>query len=182
MTVRLLELALALVLLCVLAVYALEKRRSKKWGEMLFGCHVASLLIAIGLLAGSTPALGVGLVFMTGVGLPSWLVEVWSRGGTTPLAALAHLLPTAAAGLVIARVGLVQQAWVIAWTMFIALQGVSYVATAPALNVNLAHGPSPVLQRLVSGRWASRLLVAGLSLATLLAADALLRVYLGGAA
>jgi hypothetical protein len=163
--------AFALGLLAMLLVYGLEKRRNGQWGELLFGCHVATAVLSLGLLLGAPWLVGSALVFHVGIGIPSWVAYAVARGTTRPLEVLAHVLPCVAAVPAAMRWGIPSGAALAAWGSFLALQVLSYFATAPALNVNLAHGPSPELARFVPGAWASRLVLAVMGLFMLLGSE-----------
>lgn len=165
----------ALALLGILSAYAIEKRRSGKWGEMLFGCHVASALVAVGLVVESRWLVAGGAVFFAGVGIPAWIVRVVASRTTGWLEVAAHVVPMAAATPFVADVGVPRGAGLAAWVAFLALQALSRVTTDPTLNVNLAHGPSPELARFVrSPTWALAC-VAVASLAALSGAEHALR-------
>src|SRR4051794_38420173 len=116
-----LDALLALAIAGVLATYAASKARSGRWGEMLFGCHVASALTVMGLLAGSDLLVGAGFVFYLGVGLPSWIIDCAAKRRVEPVSVVAHLLPTLAAGQHVARAGLPRGSSLLAWAMFVAL-------------------------------------------------------------
>jgi hypothetical protein len=58
-----------------------------------------------------------------------------------------------------------------AWVGFLGLQLISYWTTPPALNVNLAHGPSPELARFVRRPWPARALLAVTGLVMMLVAE-----------
>lgn len=84
------DVAFALGLMALLLAYGAEKRRSGLWSKMLFGCHVATAFLAIGLLARAPLLVGAALVFHLGIGLPSWFVYVAARRTTRSLDNLAH--------------------------------------------------------------------------------------------
>jgi hypothetical protein len=173
------DVAFALGLVALLLAYGVEKRRSGLWSEMLFGCHVATALLAIGLIARVPLLVGAALVFHLGVGLPSWLVYVAARRTTRPLEVLAHVLPAVAALPAAMRSGVPSGAAVAAWGSFLVLQVISYWATPPALNVNLAHGPSPELARIVRRPWPARVVLAVTGLLTMLLVEEALARILG---
>jgi hypothetical protein len=167
--------ASGLALIAMLVAYAFDKSRTGKWGEMLFGCHVASACIAVGLLLDQRWLVAPGLVFFVGVGLPSWLIYAMNATDVTPLQITAHILPPVVALRFVLSKGVPTGSAGAAWGVFLLLQLVSYYATAPKLNVNLAHRPSPEIARVVTSPMLARLVVAGLSLVTLVAAELGLR-------
>jgi hypothetical protein len=173
------DVAFALGLVALLLAYGVEKRRSGLWSEMLFGCHVATAILAIGLLARAPLLVGAALVFHLGIGLPSWIVYVAARKTTRPLEVLAHVLPSAAAVPATLRSGVPSGAAVVAWGGFLVLQVISYWFTPPALNVNLAHGPSPELARIVRRPWPARAVLATTGLLTMLLVEEALAHILG---
>lgn len=173
------DVAFALGLLALLVAYGLEKRRSGLWSEMLFGCHVATAVLAIGLVARAPALIGGALVFHLGVGIPSWIVYVAARKTTRPLEVLAHILPPVAALPAVVRSGIPSGVALEAWAGFLVLQVISYWTTPPALNVNLAHGPSPELARFVSRPWPARAMLAATALFTMFVAEEGLAQVLG---
>ncbi|WP_437676999.1 hypothetical protein [Sorangium sp. So ce131] len=180
---RALEVCCALPLFAILARYVQEKRGTGRMGEMLFACHVASLAAALGLLAGAAWLVGPAFVFFVGVGIPAWLIEAVATRKLALLSVGAHLAPPASAALHLARRGVPEGSALSAWGAFVALLLVSYVATDPALNVNLAHRPSREMAYFAPTPWSARLLMAGATLGALLAAEwGAARVFGRGAA
>jgi len=168
---------LGAVLLVALAVHALTKLSDGTVGEMLFTCHVASVLLAVGLLTRRHLLVAVGFLFHLGVGLPTYLLDAAVTGRTTASSVLVHLLPLLAGGLEVRRRGLPRAAALWGLPLYAACALVSWFATDPALNVNLVRapwGPTRFLGR--EGTW----FVNGvLSLMLPLAADRVWRRTLG---
>ncbi|WP_437284558.1 hypothetical protein [Sorangium sp. So ce406] len=180
---RALEVLCALPIFAILARYVQEKRGTGRMGEMLFACHVAALAVALGLVAGAGWLVGPAFVFSVGVGIPAWLIEVVATRKATLLSVAAHLAPPAAAALHLAQRGLPSGSALAAWAMFVALLALSFVATDPALNVNLAHRPSREMAVFAPTPWSARLLMAGVTLGALLVAEwASARVFRQGVA
>lgn len=173
------DVAFALGLVALLLAYGAEKRRTGLWSEMLFGCHVATAVLAVGLLARAPLLVGAALVFHLGIGLPSWLVYVAARKTTRPLEVLAHVLPSMAAVPAAIRSGIPSGAAMVAWVGFLFLQVISYWVTPAELNVNLAHGPSPELARIVSRPWPARAVLATTGLLLMLLVEEALAHILG---
>ena len=96
MTVTTRDRWLGVVVLLALALHAWSMQRADlTLAHMLWSCHVASLMLAIGLIAQSRLAVTAGLLFHLAIGLPAWLVEVVVTRGTFGGAELVgHLLAT----------------------------------------------------------------------------------------
>jgi hypothetical protein len=71
--------ALGILVLALLAVHAVELDSLQ---ELLYACHVATILIGVGLLAGSRALVGAGFLFHLAVGFPSWLLDALARSTT----------------------------------------------------------------------------------------------------
>lgn len=161
----------ALAILIALVLYAGYKQREHMLGDLLFGCHAAALVTALGLAANARRWVSLGLVFALGLGLPMWLILVASTGTTNVLSVILHLLPPWAALRYVRRQGLAPRAWLWAWGLFLALLPISYFFSDPALNVNLVHRPSPELAYFVPSVWGARLYGCSLAGVLLLSAD-----------
>src|SRR5581483_8610552 len=118
--------------------------------EMIWVCHVASLVMAIGLLAGRQ-ALAAGLLLHLAWGAPAWALDALATRSTTLTSVLVHALPLGAGALAVAVRGWPAGVALPAWIFFFLWVPVSYVATDPALNVNLAHAPWPPLAAVLPG-------------------------------
>jgi hypothetical protein len=142
--------ALGILVLALLAVHAVELDSLQ---ELLYACHVATILIGVGLLAGSRALVGAGFLFHLAVGFPSWLLDALARSTTISSVAV-HVAPLAAGAWGVKRLGLPRRAPLLSFAMFAACCVVSFVATDPALNVNVVHAPWPPLARLGrEGTW-----------------------------
>src|SRR5205823_10181729 len=69
---------LAWLLLGLLAVYALQKSAAGRLPEMLWGCHLASLVVATSILLERPRGRAVGFLFYVAVGLPAWLLDLYA--------------------------------------------------------------------------------------------------------
>lgn len=131
------------LLLGLLAWHVVEKLQTGLLPEMLWACHIATLLVAIGLLAGRPTLAVVGGMFHLVCGLPGWLLEWWTNG-TTPSSFALHVA-TPVFGVWAAR-----REGVPAW---LAPAGAAFWLGAqllgrlcdPELNINLAWRPYGVL-------------------------------------
>jgi hypothetical protein len=132
-----------LLLLALLGWHVAEKLQHALLPEMLWACHLATFLAAIGLLVDRPSLTVLGGMFHLVCGLPGWILE-WSLNGTTPSSFALHVATPIAGVLAARRVGL--PSW-------LALGGSAFWAIAwglgrlcdPALNVNMAWRPYEVL-------------------------------------
>lgn len=128
--------ALGVVLLLALGAHGLQKwLAGVSLQEMVWGCHLATLVLALGLLANVERLTVIGLVFHVGVGAPAWVIEV-ATNGTTATSTAAHVLPLVAGTLALRGRTLPWAAG--AWTLgfFVATQ-LAALPTDPSLNVNV---------------------------------------------
>lgn len=159
------KLLLAALVLGVLALHALGKLEHGLLGEMLWACHVASLLVGIGMLTRRTWLIAIGTLFHLAVGLPAYLLDLIVLRTTTFTSVLAHTVPPMA-GLLALR----HEAWprwtpLAAGSLYIVLIPISRWLTEPALNVNMAFTPWPPLAALSPSPWLAWLAnVAGMAL------------------
>lgn len=168
-------------ILAVLALHAAHKVSvGESLQEMLWGCHVASLLIALGLLARRPALVATGFLFQLGIGLPAYLLDAFTSMSTPPTSALAHLVPTAVGALSVRRAGLPWRTIAWAWLFFLAVQGLAYLVTDPRLNVNVAFGAWGGMAKLTPTPWSARLFNDLASLPCLAVAAWLGRLALAG--
>jgi hypothetical protein len=166
--------ALALAVLAVVALHTAHKLNQGLLSEMLWACHVASLLTGIGLLLDSLRLVAIGTVFHLAVGLPAYMLDVLVSG-TTLTSALVHSVPPLAGLAFLRRTPLPRWTMASAAGLYLALIPVSRWLTDPALNVNLAFAPYAPLRSLLGAPWISWLLNALLIVAALFAAQVVLR-------
>jgi len=123
--------------------------------EMIWVCHVASLMLAIGLLTGRQRLIAAGFLMHLAWGAPSYLLDAIATRATTVTSALVHLLPLVAGALAVAANGWPRGIVLPTWIFFSFWVPLCYLATPPALNVNLAHAPWPPLAALLPRLWMS---------------------------
>jgi len=144
-------------LLGALLVHAvIDKLPRRKLAEMLFACHVFTVIMALGLLWRRPAPVLLGLTFHVGVGLSTFVFSAIALRTLAPTSLLVHLGPVAA-GLWALRG---QPAGALpAWTIpvstaiFAAMLVLSWWRTPKALNVNQAHAPWPSLARRFPALW-----------------------------
>lgn len=170
---------LSLLVLLVMACQAWTKWQLGTLPELLWGCNVASLLIAFGLWAEEPRSVGLGLLWHLCVGDPAYWIGVLQQGHTGWSSVLAHSVPALAAFLYLRRRGLPRSAPWLAYLMFVVLVPLSFYATPAALNVNFTHHRLDLLLRWFRGNWDYRLAFSALLLVPLLLGDALMSRWIG---
>ncbi|UQA59187.1 hypothetical protein [Polyangium aurulentum] len=165
-----------LVLLFALVLHALVvKMPSGLLPEMLFACHIASVVLALGILLRRRDLVAVGFWFHAGVGLWGCLLDAIAAGTTTPTSVLVHVLP------LVIGYGELKHREVPRWIplgafgLLVGAIVLSYLVTPPTLNVNMAHRVWPPVARIVPSLWASWAANLVLACVLLLVADRLLR-------
>jgi hypothetical protein len=110
--------------------------------DLLWGCHLAVVLVGAGLLW-TMPALNaVGLLWSC-FGLPIWLIDAFTGGEFMPSATLTHVgaLVIGIAG--VRLLGCPRGVWWKALTAYVALWAITRAVTPPQANVNLAFAVWP---------------------------------------
>jgi len=119
----------------------------------LWACHVAALVIGVGLLASSATLVTVGLLWLA-VGIPLWIFDLLVGGESAPTSVLTHL-----GGVVVGLIGLhdlemPDPAWWKALLAIGALQHLCRWVTPEKENVNAAFAVYAPFQRWFSSyRW-----------------------------
>ncbi len=170
---------LALAVLATLLFHTVVKARLGTLPELLWGCNVASFLIAAGLWLGEARLVGPAFLWHLAVGEPAYVWGALQAGHTGWTSILAHSVPTVCAFLFLRRRGLPRSAPYLALLLFVALVPLSFAFTPPALNVNMAHQRLDVLQARFPGLWSYRAVFSAGMLALLLVGDALASRVLG---
>jgi hypothetical protein len=139
--------ALAAAVAGALALHALHKHEIGLLDEMLWACHVASLLIAVGIFFRKLTLVAVGTLFHAAVGLPAYALDVITLGQTTATSVLVHVLPPLAGAFTLKH----QAPWPgivahLTTAFYFALILAARLFTEPRLNVNLAFAPWSALE------------------------------------
>lgn len=109
--------------------------------QLLWACHVASALLAVGLVADRPRLVAIGFVFHVGLGIPVFLLDVIVMESSTVTSVLLHTLPLAAGAWALWGRPLPGGVLVRAWLLYpIAMVG-AYLLGDPAHNVMLVHAP-----------------------------------------
>lgn len=161
--------AVALLPLAAWAFVFHEKvQRDEAWA-ILWGCHVATLLLALGLATRRRQLVAIATLYHVAAGLPGWLTD-WIIGGHTTVSSLISHVMTPALGLwVLGGLRLPRGTLAGAIGFHAALLPLSAWLTPAALNVNQAFrvwGPArPYLPGHPAVAWGASVVVTGLALA-----------------
>jgi hypothetical protein len=165
---------LGLALVGALALHAASKDVAHLQ-EMLWLCHVASALMALGLLAGWHRVVAACFLLHVGFGSLAWLIDALTTFETTPTSVLLHLLSLVAGALEVRRKGWPRGMVLPTWLFFSLWVLSCHWTTDPAFNVNMAHAPWGPWAGVVGGVWWSGLINSTAMLVGFLLADAVLR-------
>jgi hypothetical protein len=166
------RLAIAALIGVLLVLHAMHWSPS----QMLWACHVASLIVAIGLALDLPRVLAVGMLFHAGQGIPAYILDLFLVGENSITSVLLHTLPIGAAAWALwsrpLPRGILFPAWLIQPGSMIA----AYVLTDPKLNVMLVHEPYGPTAALFPQLWMSWLSNLAMSLGCLLIGWLVLRL------
>jgi len=113
-----------------------------RFADALWGCHVASLLIAAGAFSERATPAAIGVLWLC-FGNPIWILDLASGGEFLPTSFFTHGGGFIIGILVLKRLGVPRHAWWKASLSFLALLGVTRLLTPRAANVNLAFAVAP---------------------------------------
>lgn len=150
---------MGLALLGALALHAASKGASHIQ-EMFWLCHVATALMAVGLLAGWHRLVASGFLFHVGFGTVGWVLDM-AMVGTTFSSVLVHVLALVAGVVELRRNGWPRGLVLPAWAFFTAWVISCHWTTDPALNVNLVHSVWEPFAGLVTHVWVGAWLNSG---------------------
>ena len=164
----------------LLVILALHTRYKFQLGiplDMLWACHIATLLIAIAGLTRVYWLASIGLLFHIGMGIPAYLIDVIATGSTTWTSILAHLFPAVVGLLIVKRHGYAKHNFAKTFLFVLLSQLLAYVATPPAQNVNLVFFVWEPVAAWFSNVWLYRICNLLFACSLLLPVHFLLRRY-----
>ncbi len=169
-----------LVLLVVLFAHAfVAKLPFGLLPEMLWACHVATTILAIGILLQKKELVLFGFSFHLGAGMWGFLFDLVAMRTTTWTSVLVHILPLAVGYTEVRRSGVPRWAPWVSFGFLFSMMIVAYNFTPPVLNINLAHRAWAPVERFSTALWATWLVNLGFALFLILSSDWLLRKWLG---
>lgn len=114
--------------------------------DVIWGCHIAALMIGIGLITGNATLNAIGLLWAC-FGMPIWIYDLATGGEFLPTSPLTHVGGLAAGIYGVRRMGMPRgSAWKATGAFFL-LWIVSRLTTPPPANVNLAFSVHPGWER-----------------------------------
>ena len=126
--------------------------RIHQLGHMLWMCNIGNLVLALGLFLEKPLLVRVAAIW-TIPGLLVWFLYVVLAWGVFFSSTLAHVGGLAVAAVALKAYGMDRRAWVYAFGWLLLVQLVSRFATAPDLNVNLAHAVQPGWEQTFPSYW-----------------------------
>lgn len=146
--------------------------------EMLWACHVATTILAIGILLQKKELLIFGFSFHLGAGMWGYLFDVVAMRTTTWTSVLVHVLPIALGYVEVRRSGLPKWAPWVSLGFLIVMMLFARQFTPPALNINLAHRAWAPVERWSTALWATWLVNIGFASFLIFSSDWLVRKWL----
>jgi hypothetical protein len=131
-----------LTALACYAVHAIFHLTQGRWYDLFWACHVAAILIGVGLLAHSATINGMG-VLMGLMGLPLWAADLAAGSEFFPTSVLTHVVALAIGLHGVGRLGMPQGTWWKTTAAVVGLIALCRLATPAAANVNVAFAIQP---------------------------------------
>jgi hypothetical protein len=132
---------LGILLLIALALHTRYKLQLGIPLDMLWACHIATLLIAISALTRLHWLAPIGLLFHLAMGIPAYLLDAFATWTTSFTSVLIHLLPALIGWRISRQHGYPINNFWRAVVFVLLSQLLAYFVTPPALNVNLVFAP-----------------------------------------
>lgn len=120
--------------------------------QVLWMCHLANLMLAVGLFIASPLLIRIAVLFVI-FGVPPWAIDMWVIWIVTPVSVVSHLGGLLVGMYVISKVRMKPWVWSRAQVVFIGAQVVCRLVTPPALNVNTAHRIYDIWKDTFSAYW-----------------------------
>lgn len=146
--------------------------------EMLWACHVATAILALGVLLQKKELVLFGFSFHLGAGMWGYLFDLVAMRTTTWTSFLVHLLPLTVGVIEVRRSGLPRWAPWVSFGFLISMMTLAYHFTPPSLNVNLAHRAWAPVEHFSGALWFTWLVNLGFALFLILSTDWLVRRWL----
>lgn len=125
---------LALVCFAIHAGYHVLSGRAP---DVMWGCHIATLLIGIGALLGRAEPVAIGVLWLC-FGNPMWVLDLSTGGEFLPTSLCTHVGGLVLGLWALKRLGFPHHAWLFATGAYLVLLGLTRLLTPRSANVNLA--------------------------------------------
>ena len=129
--------ALGIVAFVCYAVHAAVHLHRGQPYDLLWGCHIAALLVGLGLLLRNATLNAIGFLWSC-LGIPLWILDIATGGEFIPTSPLTHVGAFVLGFIGVRKLGMPRLAAMKALAAFAMLWVVCRVVTPPAANINLA--------------------------------------------
>jgi hypothetical protein len=146
--------------------------------EMLYACHIATAILALGVLFQVKELVIFGFSFHLGAGMWGYFFDIVAMRTTTWTSVLVHTLPLYVGFSEVRRSGLPRWAPWVSFGYLILSMVIAYLFTPPALNINLAHRSWAPVGQWTSALWVTWLINIGFAGFLILTSDWLVRKWL----
>jgi hypothetical protein len=136
----------------VIALFAFGLSKPHRW-DMMWGCHLATLAIAVGCIANRKSIVFVGLLFHLGMGFGMWALDAATSSGFQLASVLMHVSPVAVAIVATRRVQVPWRAVTGVGVFCMTSVALCRLITPRALNINLAFAASPLMASALPTQW-----------------------------
>jgi len=159
---------------CIHALFHISRGEPE---NLLWVCHLAALLVGIGLIARSKTVAGIGTIVLC-MGTPLWLFDLSQGSEFMPTSLGTHALGLAIGLYGVRVLGVERGTWWKAVVFTVLLIAVSRLATPAASNVNLAFAIPPGMDRYFSSHLAYLAVMIGITCVYFWVVETLLRVFI----
>ncbi len=119
---------------------------------IIYSCHVSTLLLGIGMIAGSAWMIRVAAIWLV-IGLPMWVIDAWVTQVLWFASVYSHVGGFALALYALSKARATGHSWLPALFWFLGLQLLTRYTTHPELNINIAHAPYELFKGVYGGYW-----------------------------
>lgn len=130
-----------LALLCY-AIHAGFHLAHGRWYDAFWACHIAAVLVGVGILSRSATLNGIG-VLLGLLGLPLWLADLAAGGTFFPTSVLTHVVALSIGLYALASLGMPRHTWWKAIATLVCLLVVCRLLTPASANVNVVFAIPP---------------------------------------
>ena len=120
--------------------------------QVLWMCHLANLLLAIGLFTANPAIIRVSALLIV-FGIPPWAVDMFIIKIITPVSIASHLGGTILSLLILEKVRMKPRIWIAGIILFLLVQQICRIFTPFDLDVNNAHKVYSIWKDMISNYW-----------------------------